>query len=148
MRKRAHLLAFIFLAAAACEPSAKGVLMTEPAAVPLRAARADASYRLPAHERARVRPGFDVDALERLLGMVAPERRAEILESFQPPRLGEDFVELTYIGDADLQAVLEEVWATYWDRFTLAEIDADDSRRPGKERAKARRQRPSRGDKQ
>jgi hypothetical protein len=88
-----------------------------PADNPIRAAVPAINFHLTPTQRERVSPGFDVDALERLLAQVAPARRQEILSYFlkpepNTPRGGM----LTHIKDPELQALLEEVWAPVWDQ--------------------------------
>ena len=41
----------------------------------------DPAFRLSGEERARLRPDYDADALERLLAHLSPDMRPEILES-------------------------------------------------------------------
>lgn len=106
--------------------------------IPLVKLERDLTYRLPVSERQRMRRGFDLDALERLLAHVAPERREEILECFRIPDTNQVH-ELWRIGDPELQEMLEEVWAPAWDRVPLAAIESDTSERPGKRLAAARR---------
>lgn len=43
----------------------------------------DPSFRLSEAERATLLPDFDATALERLLSMYPPERRADLLKRFQ-----------------------------------------------------------------
>ncbi|HEX8696798.1 MAG TPA: hypothetical protein VF746_30545 [Longimicrobium sp.] len=101
----------------------------------------DASYRLTETERQQIRRGFDMEALERLLSHVRPEQRDSLLAAFRIPRSGEAFQELWYLGDPGLQEILEEVWAPVWEHRTVEEIEADETDRPGKRLAIARRQR-------
>lgn len=104
----------------------------------------DTGYRLPPEERAKVYPYFDADALERLLAAVSPEVRQVMLEGFQIPKPGEVgpqewVVPTTHIGDPELQPLVEEVWATVWERRPdLLDNDAFDY--PGKEIARRRRE--------
>ena len=74
----------------------------------------DASYRLTPEERASVRPGFDVDALERLLAAIEAGARPVLLESFQTPAPGGRVRNTVKMGDPALQPLLDEVWAPVW----------------------------------
>jgi hypothetical protein len=99
----------------------------------------DPAFRLNAEERASVLPGFDVDALERLLSMYPPEGREQLLKRFQPTEDGRGRM-LMRIDHPALQAVLEEVWAPHWlDYPDEAAIDAEVDYIPGREIAKQRR---------
>lgn len=122
-----------------CEPT-RGTIMESPAARPLRLRTPDAEYRIPRSEIAKVRPGFDTAALERLLGMIQPEQRDAILADFQRPKPGEAVTETVFFGDPELQQVLEEVWAPVWDRVPQEVLERDQSDRPGKAIARARRE--------
>jgi hypothetical protein len=114
----------------------------EEAHEPLRLAASDQLYRLSADDRARVRPGFDADALERLLQAIRPDMRQEIVGHFQfhgesSPRYGH----LMQFHDSQLQPLLEEVWAPMWDELnaTDEEIERDAYGYPGREIALQRR---------
>jgi len=98
----------------------------------------DGTFRLTQQDRKRLRPGFDVSALEKLLGHIPASRRGELLSYFLRPETSE-IRELWYIGDPVLQELLEEVWAPTWDRVPDSEIAADTSQRPGKGLALQRR---------
>src|SRR5688500_13457782 len=76
-----------------CE-HARGSLMTSPEMQPLRLEVPDHDFRLGADDRAKVVPDVDPDALERLLGMVRPDVRTEMLRLFQYPAPGERFAYL------------------------------------------------------
>lgn len=104
----------------------------------------DPHFRLTPEERASVREGFDVDALERLLAAVEPEVRPGLLHDFQLPNPGElepgEFVTPpTRMGDPALQPLLDEVWASAWERFAPDALDDDRMNYPGKEIARQRR---------
>lgn len=120
---------------------------------PLRLAMPDPSFRLSLEERAKVRPEFDADALERLLGMIHPDLRREIMRNFiavKPEELdpGERIGWITELYDpatgqidSQLQAVLEEVYAPLWETVSDADLNNPHSYfYPGLERAKARRE--------
>jgi len=110
----------------------------------IRLASPESNFRLTPEERARIREGFDVDALERLLAAVEEDVRLFILRAFQPPATGElepgEFMSPpTRMGDPALQPLLDEVWATAWERFAPELLDSDEMNYPGKELAKERR---------
>lgn len=110
--------------------------MTSPDAEPLRLEAPDPAFRLTAEDRAALAPGFDADALERLLRQIRPDMRGEILSCFQ---IGTSRGHLVGIHDPQLQAVLEEVWAPFWDTAPDQALDEDWYRMPGREIATARR---------
>ena len=115
--------------------------MSSPEPHPLRLALADKSYRLSDADRAKLLPGFDVRALERLLGMTRPDMRQEILKYFQQRERGQHIGHLMGIEDPELQKVLEEVWVPMWNHVgaTDAQLEANDYGFPGCEIAKQRR---------
>jgi hypothetical protein len=127
----------LVLATTACETAniAAGV---EPQHTPTTYVKANDGWRLTQAQRQEVRPGFDVEALERFLGHVTPELRDSLFVAFTMPR-GNEVQELWYVGDPALQELLEEVWAPKWDRVPLTEIEADRTERPGKRLAIQRR---------
>jgi len=134
---------------AACADTPPGIMQNED----LRMTRAnetirldapDPDFRLTPEERASVREGFDVDALERLLAAVDPEVRPGLLHDFQLPHPGElepgEFVTPpTRMGDPALQPLLDEVWAPAWERFAPHALDEEGMNYPGKEIARQRR---------
>lgn len=77
----------------------------------------DTTYRLTRDERASVRPGFNVDALQLLLSHVEPAVRPVILSGFQAANIGERSTALVKVGDPALQPLLDEVWASSWDAY-------------------------------
>jgi hypothetical protein len=110
----------------------------------IRLPRPDPEFKLTPEERASIREGFDVDALERLLAAVDTGARPIILHAFQPPAPGElepgEFMTPpTRMGDPALQPLLDEVWATAWERFAPELLDSEEMNYPGKELAKQRR---------
>ncbi|HEX8691702.1 MAG TPA: hypothetical protein VF746_04730 [Longimicrobium sp.] len=111
-----------------------------PKPVELRSPAPDPHFRLTPAERSKVLPDFDADALERLLSMVIPEMRQEILRHFQPRAPGERLGNLVQFYDPKLQAVLEEVWAPFWDTASDEEIEKDWYGMPGRLIAKQRRE--------
>ena len=68
-------------------------------------------FSLSAEQRARLRPGIDVEALERLLAAVPPERRDTVLQSFEntPGGRGRGRYYITRFDDPKLQRLLEAV---------------------------------------
>lgn len=123
-----------------CEPTNR-VLMNTPGPAQLRLEVADPTYRLSDADRAKLLPNFDAEALERLLAMTRPERRQDILKPFQVRENGERLGHLVGLEDAELQKLLEEVWAPMWDHVgaTDADIEANLYGWPGREVAKQRR---------
>lgn len=109
----------------------------------IRLPRPDPDFKLTPEERASVREGFDVDALERLLAAVDTHARPIILEGFRQPKRGEgepgvwDTPPIT-MGDPALQPLLEEVWASAWEQYPEL-LDDDDVNYPGKRIARERR---------
>lgn len=102
---------------------------------------ADASYQMPDREKADVMDIFDVVALERLISMLPPEHRAEVLSHFQyaDPTSDEPPPKLVRFDDPDLHAALERVWVPYW--YTVpSEALYSDSEIPGRQLALARMQ--------
>jgi hypothetical protein len=124
---------------AGCE-HAQGNLMTQPDTRPLRIEVPDRDFRIPAEERARIVPDVDPDALERLLGMIRPDVRAEMLTLFQYPAPGERFAYLFELAEPELQAVLEEVWAPAWADVPDEVLDKGGLPHPGREIALRRRE--------
>lgn len=123
------------LSVCACEHR-QGALVTSPDAEPLRLAAPDPAFELTAEDRAALAPGFDADALERLLRHTRNDMRGEILSYFQ---VGNARGHLVEIHDPDLQAILEEVWVPFWDNAPDEALDGDWYRMPGREIARARR---------
>ena len=123
--------------------------MSSPEAQPMRLASADTGFRLDPQQRETINPGYDVDALERLLSMVRPDLRTELLENFQdrkkPVRPGQGWVYLVQINDPKLQEVLEEVWAPMWDNAPDQALEENWYQWPGREIAKRRRTQLRRG---
>lgn len=145
---RRILIASSMAMAASCE-HAQGNLMTTPDMRPLRMEVPDRGFRLGVEERARVVPDVDPDALERLLGMVRPDARAEMLRLFQYPAAGERFAYLFEFTEPELQAVLEEVWAPAWADVPDELLESGGLPHPGREvelRRRAERKRRGEGD--
>jgi hypothetical protein len=111
--------------------------VTSPDAEPLRLEVPDFAFRFTHEDRASLAPHFDADALERLLRQVRPDMRGEILPSFQIGKgPGGHLVE---IHDPHLQAVLEEVWAPFWNDVPDQALEENWYRMPGREIAMGRR---------
>jgi hypothetical protein len=96
----------------------------------------EGAYQLTVEERAAVAPGFDPDALERLLREIRPDMRGEILSYFQA---GGSRGHLVEIHDPELQVILEEVWAPFWDNAPDQALEENWYRMPGREIAMAHR---------
>lgn len=88
---------------------------------------------------------FDVDALEELLGTVAVEERAWVLKSFGVVDDRDDQTETTQVSilvrwsDPARQALLDRVWAPFWDTLPAEYLDRTDLPYPGRELARLRR---------
>ena len=100
----------------------------------------DTSYRLDAADRARARPEFDADALERLLQHLPPAERRMFLGMFSTSQsTSNTWFTVVGVTDPVLNSLLEEVWAPYW-RDAPDDAVADPySRIPGVERERERR---------
>lgn len=122
-----------------CERPTQGITMDVPLQ-PLRLAIPDAAYRLSNQERAKLQEGFDATALERLLGMVRPDMRRELLAHFQVgDEAGPLRGRITDLYDPELQRVLEEVWAPMWADLPDDMLEAADDPLPGRRIARQRR---------
>lgn len=100
----------------------------------------DPAFRLTAEQRASIQPGFDVDALERLLAALHPALRAGTLSSFQRPPPEVIGGGLVRFEDPVLHALLDEVWAPRWANVPDEWLhDPDLQRDPGRELAMRRR---------
>ena len=101
--------------------------------------------RLPSQVRARLEGRFDLAALEELLGTMAPKDQQELLEglgaSGSPPAGGEtrEVSVMMRSTDPARQALLDRMWAPYWDHLPAELLDRTDLPYPGRELAKARR---------
>jgi hypothetical protein len=112
--------------------------MALPSPPTIRLEQPDSTFRLTPEERANVRTGFDVDALERLMAAVVPEGRPMLLEAFQRPSSWPiRFV--VQMGDPSLQPLLDEVWAPMWMELGPDAIDVETAPYPGRELARQRR---------
>ena len=98
----------------------------------------DPKYKLTPLERASIRPGFDVDALERLLAAVEAPVRPILLGDFQAVAPGEPASALVKMGDPALQPLLDEVWAPIWERYPEM-MDRETKDFPGRKIARQRR---------
>lgn len=116
--------------------------MTTPSNQSARLNVADPAFRLTAEQRASIEPGFDVDALERLLAVLHPDLRVPVLGDFQRNRLAPNEIGggLMKFEDPVLQALLDQVWAPRWEGVPDEWLDDPEFRRfPGQEIAKRRR---------
>lgn len=114
--------------------------MTAPHPNTVRLPAPEASFRLTPEDRASLRPGFDADALERLLAAIEPGARADLLHSFQMPAPGQRLRNTIQMGDPELQPLLDEVWLPFWESqpARLRKHYPDDHRWPGLELARQR----------
>lgn len=124
---------------AACEHATQGPHAMAPVSPSLQAITTDTTFRLSPAERASVLPYFDVNALERLLSLVPPNARARTLASFQVSRPGESHGFLVRMGSPRMNAVLEEVWAPFWDGYSDEQMAGQPAEFPGRQLARARR---------
>jgi hypothetical protein len=86
----------------------------------------DKSFRLDAADRANINPTYDPQALERLLQLVHPDQRMEILAHFQiEPFDGKRRGLLVEIFDPKLDPLLDPVWAPMWKDATDEELEAN-----------------------
>lgn len=139
--RRLSVIAFpvgICLLNGACDGTPSVVSMsTTPDPSTIRLAVPDPAFKLSPQERVSIRPGFDVDALERLLAAVEPAVRPMILSDFQAAEPGEPGTVLVKMGDPALQPLLDEVWAPIWERYPEM-IDNEVKDFPGREIARKR----------
>ena len=88
---------------------------------------------------------FDVDALEELLGTTPVEERAWVLRSFGVTDDSESDEETTEVSimvwssDPVRQALLDQVWAPFWDTLPAEYLERSDLPYPGRELARLRR---------
>jgi hypothetical protein len=121
------------------ERPTSGITMDVPPR-PLRLAAPDTTYRMSKEDRAKVQEGFDADALERLVSMVRPDMRQELLVHFQVGEEGGPLRgRIVQMNDPVLQQVLEEVWAPMWDDVPDEDLDVTNDPLPGRGVAKQRR---------
>jgi hypothetical protein len=106
----------------------------------------DPSCHIDAAARAKLQPGVDPDALERLLRCFPPESRASHLEMFSVRHLVADgngripdVTVLTRISNPVMQNLLEEVWQPFWASFSAAELEQERGGPPGRGLARRRR---------
>lgn len=126
MRLLARLLPLAlagYLALAGCEwlPPTE----TAPMPVSISLDTPDKSFRLEAAVRANINPMYDPDALERLLQLVHPDHRMDILAHFIGPFEGKRWGLLVEIFDPKLDALLDPVWAPMWKNATDDEVEAN-----------------------
>jgi len=143
MRERFRLICSIAALAVglvACEHTDTGMISTMPKNISARLDAPDPGFRLTAEQRASVAPGFDVDALERLLAVVHPDLRRPILSDFAPHPADVVGGGLMKFEDPVLQALLDEVWAPRWDNVPEEWLNDPEYRRfPGQRIARMRR---------
>ena len=138
---RLHLmiLALVVSAITACEHSPNPTGLGPRPLRPLRAERPDTMFRLTVAQRARMLSMYDSEAVERLLQMVRPDARDSTLRFFQVAEKPGPHAVLMHVDDPALQAVLEEVWAPYWDRLPPEAIERERAPIPGRAIARMRR---------
>jgi hypothetical protein len=117
-------LALAGLTLAGCERLPPTV--TAPMPVSISLDRPDESFQLDAAERANINTMYDPDALERLLRLVHPDHRLDILAHFQiEPFDGQRRGLLVEIFDPKLDPLLDAVWAPMWQNATDEEVEAN-----------------------
>lgn len=95
--------------------------------------------------RQRLARQFDVDALEELLGTMPVEERAWVLRSFGVTDDRESDGEtrevsiLVRSSDPARQALLDCVWAPFWDTLPAEYLERSDLPYPGRELARLQR---------
>ena len=107
----------------------------------------DLSYHLGADDRARVRPEFDADALERLLRYLPAADRRAILPAFLyavpsgegGPESRNTSFSVVGVTDPVLSALLEEVWLPFWRTAPDMVVIDPYSNVPGANRERRRR---------
>jgi hypothetical protein len=112
----------------------------------------DPSYHIDAAARARLQPGVDPDALERLLRCFPAESHASHLDMFSIRHIAvdadgraPDVTVLTRISNPVMHRLLEEVWQPFWASFSDAELEQELGGPPGRELARHRRAEQRRG---
>jgi hypothetical protein len=102
----------------------------------------DRNFRLTQRERERIVPGYDADALERLLAAVEAAVRPFLLSRFIVPEDGSGRMPgvMVLMGDPKLQPLLDEVWAPMWELYPDM-LDTETKDYPGREIARERRAR-------
>jgi hypothetical protein len=101
----------------------------------------DESFRLDAAARVNIGADYDPAALERLLQLVHPEYRMDILANFQiRPFDGRKRPYFIEILDPKVQPLLDPVYAPAWKNATDEEIEANIYGLPGRETVMKQRQ--------
>ena len=102
----------------------------------------DETFRLDATTRARISPGFDVDALERLLQHLEPLGRPVVLDGFLLPEYRvsapapNTWWTLKGFTNPALNELLAEVWQPFWDTQPDEMLAEPDSPYPGQDLAR------------
>lgn len=105
----------------------------------------DETFRLDPTTRAHIAPGFDVDALERLLQRVEPLGRPMVLDGFLLPEYRvyapapNTSWTLKGFTNPVLNEILAEVWQPFWDRQPTETLADPDCQYPGQALARRRR---------
>jgi len=140
MKPLIHLLATVTAAAviAACDRTPATTMSQNEFQAPR-------PVRLPDEVRARLEGRFDVAAVEELLATMHPDDKHDFLVSIggtrRAPADGEtrDVSVLTRSTNPERQALIDRMWAPYWDHLPPELLDRTDLPYPGRELAKARR---------
>jgi len=114
---------------------------TAPMPVSISLNEPDPSFRLDAAARAIIGIDYDADALERLLQLVHPDHRMEILAYFQfNPSDGRKRAYFIELLDPKLQPLLDPVYAPAWQNATDEELEANIYGLPGRATVMKQRQ--------
>ena len=140
MKPPLHLLATITAAVimAACDRTPATTMSQSEAQAPR-------PVHLSSEIRGRLEGRFDVTALEELLGTMTPAEQQDLLESLggsgnvPEGRETKDVTVLARSTDPARQALIDRVWAPFWDHLPPELLDRTDLPYPGRELAKARR---------
>ena len=115
----------------------------------------DQGYKLDRKIRVQLQSRFDVEALESLLQLMSVKERAQFIGTLVPP-LGvsshpatpsrppnnhgtqQDILILVRDSDPARQALLDKMWAPYWDSLPKGAVDDPSYPYPGRELARIR----------
>lgn len=107
-----------------------------------------ASVSLSPAAREQLAGKLDLEALDRLLGTLAPEERTHFLRSFQDVewaahgRRDVETRDVTFVvryGDAERQRLLEQAWAPFWSQLPATALSDPFYPLPGRTLAATRR---------
>lgn len=87
----------------------------------------DPDFHLTPEQRARVRPDFDLEALERLVSVIPAAAREDFLRLFRRTQPGEPAPLLLDLEEPELQEMLDAVFAPRWEAYSDEELIAASS---------------------